>query len=78
MPGVRGGGEEADGYNLELGGVVITSTETTTTTMLATGVYSWRVRAFNAAGHSDYADAWTLTIEPAYHYIYLPVVLRGQ
>ena len=73
-----GGGEQADGYNLEVGGTVVTTTETTTATMLATGVYTWRVRAFNAAGHSDYADAWALTIEPPYHYIYLPIVLRGQ
>jgi hypothetical protein len=69
-----GAGETPDGYNLELDGQVITTTATTSPTLLATGVHTWRVRAFNIIGYSDYSAAWGLTVA---HRVYLPIILRN-
>jgi hypothetical protein len=57
-----GAGEAPDGYNLELDGEVTTTTVTAWPTLLATGVHTWRVRAFNTVGYSDYSDAWTVEV----------------
>ncbi len=56
------GGSPADGYNLELDGAVYTTTETAWTATLASGLHTWRVRAFNLAGYSDYSAAWTVEV----------------
>ena len=60
-----GAGETPDGYNLELDGQVLTTTATTSPALLATGVHTWRVRAFNLAGYSDYSGAWTVEVVEA-------------
>jgi hypothetical protein len=73
-----GYGDLPNGYNLELDGVVITTTGTTSATMLAMGNHTWRVRAFSVAGYSDYSDAWMVTVEQGGYLNYLPIVLRGQ
>jgi hypothetical protein len=52
-----------NGYNLELDGVVYTMTETFSPTVLSAGTHSWRVRAFNLQGYSEYSEPWSLTIE---------------
>ena len=69
-----GSGGAPAGYELELDGEVLTTTATTSPTLLAAGAHTWRVRAFNVAGYSDYSDAWGLTV--AYR-VYLPVILRN-
>ena len=73
-----GPGEPPDGYNWQLDGVVVTLTETTTGTLLATGVHTWTARAFNATGFSNWATAWTVEVEPQQvrYSIYLPLLLR--
>ncbi len=58
-PGV---GEIVDGYNLEVDGTVYTTTETFSATVLSGGPHTWRVRAYNSAGYSDYTDPWSLTV----------------
>ncbi len=70
-----GAGGPPDGYNLELDGAVITTTATSWTAMLGGGVHTWRVRAFNLAGYSEYSQAWDVTVA---HRLYLPVIIRGQ
>ncbi|MBN1955797.1 MAG: carboxypeptidase regulatory-like domain-containing protein [Anaerolineae bacterium] len=67
-------GDAPDGYNLDVDGAVITTTEPFTVATLAGGLHTWRVRAFNAAGYSDYSAAWM--IEIASYEVYLPVLLR--
>jgi hypothetical protein len=70
-----GSGGAPAGYNLELDGQVLTTTATTSPAMLAAGAHTWRVRAFNVAGYSNYSDAWSLTIA---HRVYLPLLLRNE
>jgi hypothetical protein len=70
-----GAGGAPTGYNVWLDGVVITSTGTSSTTVLAVGVHTWTVRAFNAVGYSDWAAEWT--VEVSSNRIYLPLVLRN-
>lgn len=76
--------EEGDGgtptsYNVQVNGKAITTTTTTSTTILLVGEYTWTVRAYNDAGYSDWAVAWTIEIvdRPGQHFVYLPVVLKG-
>jgi hypothetical protein len=57
-----GDGPVPDGYNLELDGVVITTTDTFSATSLEVGVHDWRVRAFNIVGYSDYSELWSVEI----------------
>jgi hypothetical protein len=57
-----GAGWAPDGYNLELDGQVITTTQTSTATVLAAGAHAWRVRAFNLAGYSAYSDPWSFEV----------------
>ncbi|MBN1934403.1 MAG: hypothetical protein JW934_07045, partial [Anaerolineae bacterium] len=64
-----------DGYNVLLDGVTITTTNTTLPTVLAAGIHTWTVRAFNGGGYSAWTASWTVTVE-AYR-IYLPLVLRN-
>jgi hypothetical protein len=73
-----GAGEIPDGYNMEIAGAVITTTGTTWPAVMATGVYTWRVRAFNAFGYSGYTDAWMITLEKKVYLHYLPIILRNQ
>ena len=70
-----GMGAAPEGYNLELDGLVITTTETTSPTILSLGVHTWTVRAYNAAGASDWAVPWTLEVRV--FRVYLPLVLRS-
>ena len=69
-----GAGFAPESYDLELDGVVITTAGTSWTATLAPGPHTWRVRAYNVAGYSDYTGAWDLLI--AYR-VYLPVVTRN-
>jgi hypothetical protein len=59
-----GAGEPPDGYNLKLDGQVITTTDTTSSTVLSLGVHTWTVRAYNSAGTSDWASARTVEVVP--------------
>jgi hypothetical protein len=70
-----GPGSTPDGYNLELDGTVVTTTGTTSAAFLEAGNHSWRVRAFNAAGYSDYTGAWALGVNQR---IYLPLIVRNH
>ncbi len=67
-------GGAPEGYNLELDGAVITTTATSYAASLNAGAHAWRVRAFNAAGHSAWSERWTVTTGG--YRIYLPLVLR--
>ena len=69
-----GAGSAPDGYNLELDGTVITTTGTSWAASLDTGPHTWRVRAYNLAGYSDYTAPWSLIV--AYR-VYLPVVVHN-
>jgi hypothetical protein len=60
-----GAGGLPDGYNLELDGVVYTTTATMTSTWFDLGVHTWRVRAFNILGYSEYSDAWMFEVVAA-------------
>ena len=71
-----GAGAAPTGYNVELDGTVITTTQTTSPTVLATGEHTWTVRAFNAAGYSDWAASWTVEVMRPHHHIYLPLLRR--
>jgi uncharacterized repeat protein (TIGR01451 family) len=53
------------GYNVQLDGSWITTTATTSSTILATGVHTWTVRAFNEGGYSDWTAPWVLTVTEA-------------
>jgi hypothetical protein len=57
-----GEGEIADEYELELDGEVYTSTETSYAATLDAGIHTWRVRASNALGYSNYTPIWSLEI----------------
>ena len=67
-------GAAPTGYNLELDGVVITTTGTTSATILSVGVHTWTVRDYNIAGASEWATPWT--VEVRHYHIYLPLVQR--
>jgi pimeloyl-ACP methyl ester carboxylesterase/fibronectin type 3 domain-containing protein len=58
-----GDGATPEGYNVQVDGGAITTTETTSPTMLATGLHTWTVRAHNAAGYSGWASpAWRVEV----------------
>ncbi len=57
-----GAGSVPSGYQLELDGTVITTTTPSWPATLATGVHTWRVRAFNTVGYSAYTEAWTVEV----------------
>ena len=68
------------GYNLLIGTTMYTITAPTTTytpiSSLADGVYTWTVRAYDAAGNiGPYADLYELTISTRFS-IYLPLAVR--
>jgi uncharacterized repeat protein (TIGR01451 family) len=79
-----GTGPTPAGYNVQLDGTVFTATETTSSTILSLSVHTWTVRAYNSAGHSNWAPAWTVEIaetlppEVDSHCIYLPLVVRNH
>ena len=52
--------------------MVVTTAGTSWTGPLDPGPHTWRVRAYNLAGYSDYTGAWDLIV--AYR-LYLPVVV---
>jgi hypothetical protein len=70
-----GAGGTPDGYNLELDGTVITTTEPMYAATLAAGAHTWRVRAYNAAGYTDYTAAWTVTVQETCR-VFLPLVVK--
>ena len=57
-----GDGAFPAGYNVWLGGKVITTAETTSPSVLALGVHTWTVRAYNVAGYSDWASPWSVEV----------------
>jgi len=58
-----GAGNAPAGYNVDLDGQVITTSNTTSSTVLANGVHTWTVRADNAAGYSAWVTpAWAFEI----------------
>jgi hypothetical protein len=70
-----GPGGKPAGYDLELDGAVITTTEPTYVTTLGPGQHTWRVRAFNSLGYSDYAAPWTVVVKT---FVYLPLMMRNH
>ncbi len=70
------GGGQPDGYHLDLDGQVYTVTEPVAVMTLSGGLHIWRVRAYNAAGISDYSAPWSVTVTTAYR-VFLPLVMRG-
>jgi hypothetical protein len=70
-----GAGAAPAGYNLQVDGSVITTTGTTSTTFLSMGIHTWTVRAYNAAGYSDWAIPWSVVRS---HRVYLPLVVRNR
>ncbi len=71
-----GPGLAPDGYNMRLDNEVITTTATTSPTLLALGVHTWTVRAYNTDGHSAWASQWNINILESVYNTYLPLVLR--
>lgn len=73
-------GGTLDGYNLQLDSNIITTTSIASSTILAEGIHTWTVRAFNAAGYSDWAAAWTVEIDTtqAGWNVFLPIVLKNS
>ncbi len=67
---------DADGYHVDLDGEIVTTTETYSPTVLALGVHTWTVQAYNAAGMSDWAAV--RSVEVTEHHIYLPLVVRNH
>ncbi len=58
-----GAGDPADGYNLSVGGDVITTAVTTAPIVMDTGSYTWTARAYNENGYSDWVSpTWTVEI----------------
>jgi hypothetical protein len=58
----QSGGGAVTGYNVDVDGAVITTSNTTSITLLALGVHSWRVRAYNGSGYSAWAAPWTIEV----------------
>ncbi len=51
------------GYNVQVDGVTVTKTGTTSPTLLPLGVHTWTARAYNAVGYSAWASpAWTVRV----------------
>lgn len=55
-------GKTPDGYQVKLDGETITTTATTSPTNLALGIHTWTVRAYNAAGYSEWATPRTIEV----------------
>lgn len=68
-------GASPTGYNFELDGLIITTTNTFSATVLSAGIHTWTVRAYNVIGASAWATPRTLTIH--HHQIYLSLVVKG-
>jgi hypothetical protein len=69
-----GEGPAPQAYNLDVDGTVITTTETSETTILSSGLHSWTARAYSAAGASEWAAPRTLRVFG--YRIYAPLVQR--
>jgi len=70
-----GAGLAPDGYELEVDGAVVTTTQQTSWSgLLGIGPHTWRVRAYNLAGYTDYTEAWSLFVG---YQMYLPLVTRN-
>jgi hypothetical protein len=57
-----GGDIIEDGYNIELDGEVYTTTMIAFPTIVDAGVHTWRVRAFNIWGNSEFSDFWNFDV----------------
>jgi hypothetical protein len=57
-----GVGGYVEGYQLDLDGNVYTTTETSKVVTLDVGLHSWRVRAFNPGGESEFSESWSFEI----------------
>jgi len=71
-------GGTPSGYNLQLDGVVITTTQPFAAAVLAVGVHTWTARSYNEVGYSDWATPWTFEVKADRYFIYLPLTLRNQ
>jgi len=70
-----GAGLAPDGYDLEVDGQVVTTTQQTSWSgLLDVGLHTWRVRAYNLVGYTDYSAAWSLFVG---YRTYLPLVARN-
>jgi hypothetical protein len=57
-----GPGGMPEGYNLALDGSIVTTTVGLSPTILAIGVHTWTVRAYNTAGYSAWSTPWTVEV----------------
>jgi hypothetical protein len=67
------------GYDLQIDNQLLTQDITgyVPSVLFATGVHTWRVRAFDAAGNrSSWTQAWTFYVR--HYHFYLPLVLKND
>jgi len=70
-----GVGLAPDGYDLEMDGRVVTTTQQTSwSSLLEIGLHTWRVRAYNLVGYTNYTAPWSLFVG---YRTYLPLVMRN-
>jgi len=58
----QSGGGAVTGYNVDVDGSVITTSNTTSITVLALGVHTWRVRAYNGSSYSAWTAPWSIEV----------------
>jgi photosystem II stability/assembly factor-like uncharacterized protein len=68
-----GAGSTADGYNVDVDGTIITTTQSFSVVVLPVGSHTWTVRAYNVADYSAWAVPWSITVNP--DHVYLPLIL---
>ncbi len=74
-----GPGAFQTGFNLAWDGVVITTSNTYSSTWLAPGAHTWKVRAYSPVGASPWSPQYTLYYGSApQRKFYLPLALRSQ
>ena len=71
-----GAGSAPAGYNLQVDGSVITTTNTTSATVLSNGIHTWTARAYNAVGYSAWVTpAWTVEVTDTLPIPGVPILL---
>jgi hypothetical protein len=72
-----GAGSAPTGYNVQVDGSIITTTNPTSATVLSKGVHTWTVRAYNATGYSAWVSpTWTITVQG--YRVFLPLVQKNS
>ena len=70
-----GQGAAPTGYRVDVDGTIITVTGTTSSVVLPLGTHTWTVQAFNEAGASLWAAAWTVEVVETLPPPTLPILL---